>query len=213
MKKLDTRIIWGTLLVLGGILLLLNNLIGLLDRLPFNLWGILMGLAGLIFVGVFVTSRANWWAAIPGFTLLGISLLIGLERLFPRFADIWGGSLVTGGIATGFLLIYITQREQWWALIPGGTLLTVTFMIGLGGAIGEAAIPAVFFMGLGATFSLLYLLPPPGQERLTWAIYPALSTLALGLLILALLTPLAGFLWPAVLIILGIYLLLHRNHE
>ena len=137
MRRIESRILWGTLLLVIGAALLINNLTGWLDRRPVDLWSVLFAVAGVGFIGAFISHRKNWWAAIPGFTLLGIALLIALERLWPAASGDWEATLVTGGMALAFLLIYITRRELWWALIPGGAILTITLMVGLENAVSD----------------------------------------------------------------------------
>ena len=65
----------GILLVVLGLLFLLQNFdlfnINVLGDL---IWGVLFGAAGLVFLWVFVSNlEGNWWAVIPGFTLLGLA--------------------------------------------------------------------------------------------------------------------------------------------
>ena len=147
MKKLDLRVLWGGLLVLGGIVFLLQNL-GILE-LSGYFWALLFGLGGVFFLSFFVQMRANWWALIPGFTLLSIAILLFLSEIAPGLADMIGGSIVLAGIGLSFFVIYIIQRAQWWALIPGGVLLTLAVVAGLDETLSIDT-GAVFFLGLGA---------------------------------------------------------------
>lgn len=68
MTNQNRRLLLGGLLILAGILVLLQNLkIFALDNL---VWGILFAGGGLIFLYFLFENRSNWWAAIPGFTLI-----------------------------------------------------------------------------------------------------------------------------------------------
>ena len=88
---------------------------------------ILAGL-GLPFLLIFLTDRKHWWALIPGMTMIGVAAAVFLEGV-GVISDEAVGGLVVGGIALGFLLIYLIDRKQWWALIPGGIMGTVAFFL------------------------------------------------------------------------------------
>jgi len=82
------RLVLGVALILAGILALINSLPGIeLDEL---IWAAAFFLAGLIFLLLLIFDRRQWWAPIPGFTLMGIGVLMGLEELAPSTASQWG---------------------------------------------------------------------------------------------------------------------------
>ena len=68
-------------------------------------------------------------------------------------------------------MVYLLDRRNWWAVIPGGSVLSVALMIALTPLGGMLAVGAMFF-GLGLTFVVLTLLPV-GVVRMTWAWIPA----------------------------------------
>lgn len=206
MKWLESRVIWGILLIALGLIFLLQSF-GFLGGLLALVWAFAFGAAGLAFLFVFLTNRAHWWAIIPGFALLSLAALIALDQLFPRLTDSLGGTLFLGGIGLGFWAVFLLNREHWWTAIPGGVLFTLALVAGLSPFLGGAATGGVFFVGLGLTFGLLSFLPTP-QGRMKWALIPAAVMLVMGLLIMVAATPLLGTLWPAALILLGLYLVL-----
>jgi hypothetical protein len=189
MKRLDGRIYGGILLVLGGVLLLLQKLIpGFLtfENMPEIYVAAGFWIAALVFM--FFLLRGEWWAAIPGLTLAGIGTLIAFSE---QLGD-WGGSVVVGSIGLAFLVVYLARRDYWWALIPGGVLVSIALGIGI-----PNGMPAVFFLGLGATFALVALL---GKQK--WGWWPAGILAAMGVIFL---TPLVGM-WDyiqAIALILG----------
>ena len=63
----------------------------------------------------------------------------------------------------------------------------------------------IFFLGIAATFGLLYLLP---EMRKRWAVYPALGALILAFLSSSVT---GGWIMPAVFIAGGIYLLKNKG--
>lgn len=205
MNKLGSRILWGVLLIAAGVLFLLQSL-GLI-RFAEILWPVLIAMASLAFLSVFFSApQTNWWAAIPGFVLLSVAGVVALDQLAPDVGEVWSGSLFLGGIALAFWMIYVFNPAQWWTVIPGGVLLTLAAIAGLSSVLQGVEMGGVFFLGLGVTFALLALLPTP-EGRLTWSIVPAIVFLVMGVLITAAAAELINYVWPAALILGGLYLL------
>ncbi|MHB0878640.1 MAG: hypothetical protein ACYC5O_21585 [Anaerolineae bacterium] len=198
-----TRAFVGGMLVLLGILFLLDSL-GLF-ALGAAVIGVLFAAGGLAFLYVFFARRDQWWAVIPGFALLGIGILIVVSELAPGL-EAWGGAIFLGMLSLAFWVIYLTQREYWWAVIPGGTLTTLA-VVTIVGSSGDGELSgAVFFLGLGLTFALLSLLPTP-EGRLRWALIPAGVMLLMGLFIAASAVEATAYVWPIALIVGGLALL------
>jgi hypothetical protein len=205
MRRLELRILWGLLLIVGGILFLLDSL-GI-AAVGAVVWLVLIGIASLAFLFIFATApRTNWWAAIPGFVLLGLTGTMALDQMTGEGAGDWSGALFLGGIALAFWVIYFVNPDHWWAVIPGGVLLTLSLVAGLSSVLEGVEIGGVFFLGLGLTFALLALLPTP-EGRLTWAIIPAIVLLVMGALITAAAAQLIDYVWPVALVVGGLYLL------
>lgn len=166
MKRYDPRIVIGTLLILAGGLGFLQAF-GFLRNASDIFWGLVFLAAGGIFLFMFASGFASggWWAAFPGFVLAGIGVLI----LLPDSLEDLGGAVFLGAIGLSFWLVYLSGRERWWAIIPGGvlvTLATVTLTDTLfrGGDAGGG----IFFLGLALTFLLVALL-----AGMRWAYWPA----------------------------------------
>ncbi len=205
LKLLRSSILWGVLLILGGAALLVDNVYHL--NLGAYFWGIVTLVTGVIFIAEFVGSgRASWWALIPGVSLLGLAATIFVGELFPAASEMWGGALFLGGIGLAFFLVYFADRNNWWAIIPGGvlgTLAVVSFMDASNQRLVDSG--SIFFVGLGLTFLLVALLPTP-QGKMTWAYIPGGILLVFGLLILAARTDLLVIIGPAALIVIGLAL-------
>ncbi len=106
-------------------------------------------------------------------------LLQELALLGNAFEYLWLTILALGG--GFFLFIFISEPDQWWAVIPG----------------------------LALTFSLVGLLP--GQAESRWAFIPAAALALLGIsLLITIDRAVINMIWPAVLILIGGYLLV-RN--
>lgn len=207
MRRLEIRIVGAVLLIVVGVLSLLQNL-GIFEGGLALLWALLLAAGGVLFLYAFLADRNQWWFIIPGFVLLSVAALIGLEQFVPAFDGDWGGALVTGGIGLAFWAVYFVKREHWWAIIPGGVMLTIAAVIGLSSGLERIGLEVggVFFLGLGLTFGLLSLLPSP-EGRITWALIPAAVFLVMGALITAAAADLLLYLWPAALILGGLYLI------
>lgn len=206
-KWIESRMFWGIVLIAGGVLFLLQNMFNL--ELGGLFWSVAFLLGGLMFLSVFMGNRAMWWALIPGFTLLGIGLQIGLSIIAPSVADILGGSIVLGAIALSFVVIYLVDRDFWWAVVPAGVLFTLALIASLD-SLEQSFIDTggLLFLGMGLTFAIVALLPTR-QGKMTWAWIPAGILLFMGLTI-GIFTNFEGYLnyiWPAVLIVAGGYLI------
>ena len=205
MGNTRVRLAAGILLVAAGILVLLQNF-GILRSGLSLLWSLCFLAAGVIITFVFLTDRKNWWAVIPGFTLLGIGALILLDWALPATGGRWGGPLFLGALGAAFWVIYANRREQWWPIIPGGVLLTLAFVAALDDAVGVIGFDtgSLFFLGLAGTFFLVYLLAQP--NKMTWALYPAGILAAIGVVIAISSSSLTRYLGPVALLIAGGYL-------
>lgn len=202
MKWLTSRTLWGILLIVGGILFLLDNL----NIINFGdiFWGIVLGIGGLGFLSVYFTDRQHWWALIPGSTLLAIATLILLNFLVPTLGEFLGGAIVLGGIGLSFILIYLINREHWWALIPAGVLTTLAVITLVDEFLPGLESGGILFLGMGLTFALVAVLPNP-QGQMRWAFIPAVVLFLMGLLITAAATDLVNYIWPIALILVGLY--------
>ncbi|MCB2213756.1 hypothetical protein KQH50_00015 [bacterium] len=189
-------IIGGLLLVAAGVTLLLDNM----NIIALN-WNVLVGplfaIGGLVFLLVYILNTEEWWALIPGCVLIAIGIIIFMGNR--GVGEQLTGGIFLGLLALSFLLVYALHRENWWAIIPGGVLLTLAVV---------AVLPdndwtgSLFFLGLAATFGLLYLLPNP-EGKLKWALYPAAALLALALMVALGVSNLINLVWPLALLVAG----------
>jgi len=203
-KWLESRVLWGSLLILAGVVFLLQNLFNFDIGALF--WAILLAVAGLVFITVFINNRLQWWALIPGFTLLGVSATVLISNYLPRLEGVLGGFFVLGGISLAFVVVYLNDRRYWWAVIPAGVLFTVAIISVVEGLLGDFETGGLFFIGLGLTFALVAISPAP-QGKMRWAWYPAAVLTVMGMLIAAAAENLFAYLWPAALILGGLVLI------
>ncbi len=206
MRRSSANIFWGLLLVVIGVIFLLQtmNVVDLTGSAW--IWTLLFAAAGLSFVYVFLTNRStNWWAIIPGLALLGLAALIGMSEYLSGAAQDWAAAVFMAALALSFLVIYLVNREFWWAIIPFGVLLTVALTVGLSSQLGDAGTTGIMFLGMALTFGLLSLLPVAGG-RMKWPLIPAAVLVVIGILAVGLSSSTLNYIGPAALILAGIYL-------
>ena len=204
MKWPILRVLWGLLLILAGILFLLNS-IGSITIGDFQ-WAIILGIAGLGFLSVYITDRNHWWALFPAFGLIIGGVVLFLEKAFPALPDDVGGAIAMSGIGLAFLLIFLSNHANWWALIPAGVLISSAAALLISGFAPELESGGVFLIGLGLTFGLIGFVPTE-QGRMRWAYIPALALTVIGALILLASINLFTLIWPLALIAAGLLII------
>ena len=201
MAKLSSRVLWGLILIVSGFLFLMESLGFMIIG---TVWPVVFGIAGIIFVYSFIRDPHQWWPVIPGFTLLGLASVIFLDAVAPNLADQVTGGVFLGCIGLSFITILLSTRgQQWWAIIPGGTLLTLAAVAALEPFIADDMTGAIFMLGLALTFSIIYFMPFPGR-RMRWALYPSIILGIIGILLLGSAAQLAQLVWPVAIIAIGL---------
>jgi len=207
MNSKSTRVLFGIGLIFLGVLFFVQQIFHI--SIGNLIIAGLFLLGGVTFFYVFARNNEHWWALIPGFTLAGIGGLIAMGDLIPRFNELFGGAFFLAMIGASFLVIYIMHREFWWAIIPAGVLFTLALVTIVSPYNGSLA-GAVFFFGLAATFGVIGLMHVGKAEKWPWI--PAGICALLGLIVLAtsgaLVNSVFGYVWPAILLVVGVYLII-----
>jgi hypothetical protein len=86
---------------------------------------ILLGSALPFLAAYLLDRKASWWALIPVWALLVVTLILVIVEGVPGEVI---GSLVLLAIAIPFLVIYILDRSRRWALIPAFLLAAIGFI-------------------------------------------------------------------------------------
>ncbi len=207
MKLHKHRLFWALFLLASGAFLLLNNHRVFREFGP-AIWGGAFALVGIGFLAWFLIDQQRNWRAIAGFPLVAIGAMILLAWRGVNLGD-WQAPIILLGVAVGFWAVLISRGDTWWALIPAGVLTLMGVLIGLQARLSEGTWLAVFFLGLGAVFGLLYLLRL-GQQDTGWAGIPTGAFLLMGMVTLAGASGLSGLFaewWPALLLAGGVIML------
>lgn len=204
-RRLDRGVVWGSLLVLIGIVFLVQSLD--LIRLPWRMMsGLGMAVAAVVFFGVYAQDRRQWWALFPAFGLAfpAIMTLLGGIPLVDNLA----GPLLLGGIGLVFSLVYTSNRANWWAIIPSGVMYTIAVMSAIDSVLPRLDTGWLFLSGLAATFGMVWWETGKAQR---WAL--GVSLACGGLVALTLLGSLVRLLLPLGLVAAGIYLLARTQRQ
>lgn len=222
MKRSTWSIVGGFVLIAVGVSLLLDVLN--LTSAANLIWPALFAAGSGAFIATFAASRRNWWAAIPGFVLAGLALVMVLGVFWPTAAERWGGPLFLFFIGAGFAAVFAAQTAYWWALIPAGVMITLSIVAALPSSLSGTTAPAVLFIGFGITFGALAALPVrmAGEERrhMMWPLVPAVILAGVGLMLaLQALPNFLAFQFAQPLILIGagvalfVYAYRRRHHD
>lgn len=212
MKK--SQAILGILLVLIGALLILQGMNYLQGTWENVLWTVVSGTAGTYLLYLFFSSRKRWWWLIGGSLLIGVMIEHLLFLLYPQIGAMLGDTILLCILGLSFIGVFLSNRTNWWAMVPGGVLVTIG-LIELTENTDYLLIDSniLLFLGLGFTFLLLYLIPTP-VGRLHWAIYPSIPLLLVGAFLAYssedVLWQLAG---PIVIILAGMYFIFNTFRQ
>lgn len=176
--------------------------------------GVLAGVAFLLIGSVFITAyfRDNRMVKLIFgifFIFIGIAALNDTYRLFP---EDFIGSLLLWMIAALFFMVYLRDRNQWWAVIPAGALVSLGIIASIDEIVylrGDTD-GAILFLGLALSFSYLYLIRNP-KNRLGWAVWPAFGCFLLAIVIVAnefLYFDISRYAFPVILIAIGAVLII-----
>lgn len=199
-----SRYFWGGLLIIIGVVVILENLE--IVRFGGLIWALILAIVGIGFLPVFISNKDNWWALIPAFTLLSVALAITLSNLWSEDLGSLSGFIVLFGIGLSFLVIYLTNRTNWWAFIPFGVLSSIAVSVLLEPYLTDLVFVGIFFLGVGITFGVLSIIPTP-QGKMNWAVVPAGVLFVLGLVFFFVSGDFFRIIAAALLIILGVYVI------
>jgi hypothetical protein len=203
----DTRaakqaFVWGSLLILFGAALLVETLA---DPSAWVWVGVLFS-AGLVALIVYLTDRADWGYLIPTYVMWAVAGLVALITLGILRGDFIALYVLTA-VALPFLVVFIRDRRQWWALIPAYVMMCVGVMVVLiaQGVLNDLLIPAYVLFAVAIPFFVVFARSP----RQWWPLIPGGITAAVALSFL-IAEAVAQYIVPVVLIIAGAWILVRQ---
>jgi hypothetical protein len=141
-----------------------------------------LGAIALPFLVVFYSNRTHWWALIPAYVLLAIGIMVPLLET-NLLNDSFVATYVLATIALPFIVVYVRDRQNWWALIPAYALLAIGIMVGFieAGWLRDLIIPAYIMFVIAIPFIYVYLRDP----REWWPLIPGgvMAVMGLGFLL------------------------------
>ncbi|HPH96775.1 MAG TPA: hypothetical protein PKW33_08755 [Anaerolineaceae bacterium] len=198
------RILLGIIIILAGIFFLLKEII--FPQLGNCFFPVILMGGGLVFIYFYFKEQNTWWAAIPGVILVTFGGAAALSELPDNLVpENLVAAFILGGISMAFLAVYAKARQHWWAIIPAGILLTLSFNAFINWENG-----GLFLLGMAATFGILFVLPGNKQP---WAIFPASILGGLGILVLFISFDLFRYIIPLIVLGAGIFLIVKSLRE
>jgi hypothetical protein len=118
----------------------------------------ILTLIAIPFLVVYSRDRSQWWPLIPSYVLLLIAVMIALVET-GLMMDAWIATFVLAGIGVPFLVVYLLNRQNWWALIPAYVMFVIGLMVGLidAGVLRDTIIPAYVFLSIALPFFVVYI--------------------------------------------------------
>lgn len=131
------------------------------------------------FAAAYLTDRTrNWWALIPG----GIMLFLTLVTLLVDYTsgDEWVGALLFFMVAISFLVVYLSNRLRWWALLVAYItgILGIAPLMSMGGRDAEY-FGAIILFATALPFFVVYF----RSAQNWWAIIPAGAVSVVGVIV------------------------------
>ncbi len=201
-----TRNWWA--LIPGGVMLFIALTTLLVDNVGGEWIGALfLFLFGLAFLAVYFNNRTRFWALI-------VAYVFGVLSIAPAMASAGGsapayfGAVFLFAVALPFYILYFRSSENnWWAIIPAGSLTVVGIItaLAIAGFINDATsggyVNAFMMAGLAAVFAVLWL-----RHNKPWT---KIVSILLGVIAIASVFFVSYYeiMWPVVIILGGIYLM------
>ena len=157
MKANRSVLFWGVLLIGAG-LVALGQQLGYIQQFTdpqFWIWVFaIISLAAVVEYGL--SGWKQWGWLFPAGVFGGIALVITLAVNGVDSAAV--ASPIFFGLLIPFVAAYLTDRvRNWWALIPGGIMLFMAFMMLLIDNVNADWVGVLFLLFFGLSFLIVYL--------------------------------------------------------
>ena len=162
-----------------------------------------LSIIAIPFIVVYMRDRGQWWALIPAYVMIVVAAMLLLSET-TLLRDAFQGTFILTAIALPFLVVYLRNRAQWWALIPAYVLLSIGIMLLLGelGVLSDFLVPAYVMFVIAIPFFVVYIRNP----KQWWPLIPGGIMAAIGLSFL--MVEAFQYVFPAVVILVGLWILI-----
>lgn len=139
------------------------GIVSLLDRLGWVggrggwVWGLVLLIAGAVFIAAHLRGPRLWWAIFPGLGFIAVATA--------TFAGSWGGSLLLALGGAALLAYYLRRGGQWWSLVGAGAFLSLALLSTIERIAPRFETSWLLFAGLGVSLAFVYFRreqPAPG---------------------------------------------------
>lgn len=125
------------------------------------------------FGAVYLLDRKRWWAIILSYALIALGGLLSVT-IFIDSKEVVGAFALLG-VALPFWLVYLSNRQLTWALLPAGVLSLVGAGVLIYFTIVRPAGNTGFFIILNATLAVVSLAIWITNRRLDWSLWIAIG--------------------------------------
>ncbi|MEJ2011686.1 MAG: hypothetical protein P8X64_05605 [Anaerolineales bacterium] len=179
---MDTRktgkqsLVWGSLLVFFGI----AGLLQIYFELDIKIWAGLFAAGGLGMFLIFLSDRSEWWPLIPTYILAAIAGLLAVIGWGLLYDDAIA-TYVLLAIALPFVVVFLRDRNQWWALIPAYVMAIIALIVLFSETAGlpDYLVGTFVLVSIGLPFLAVYLL----DRTRWWALIPAYAMFSISAII------------------------------
>lgn len=192
-------------LIPGGVMLFLALTLLFVDSSGGEWVGALfLFMIALSFLVVYLNNRIRTWALL-------VAYIVGVLGIAPLMATggrdaAYFGPVFLFAVALPFFFVYFREPENWWAIIPAGSVATVAVLaaLAIAGWIRNATeggyANALLMGGLAATFAVVWL-----RHSRPWAKVVTISLALVGVASV-LFASYSQIFWPVAIILVGVYL-------
>jgi hypothetical protein len=172
----NQSVLWGGLLILLGVLSLISTVV----NLSAWIWFFALTAGGFVMLAVYRAKHSNWWALIPAYVLWATAALLALITL-GILRDEAIAMYVLAAIALPFLIVFLRDQSQWWALIPTYVLLAIIVLLALTSVrvIKDELIATYVLWTIALPFLIVFL----RDRRQWWALIPTYVLGVIGLMV------------------------------
>lgn len=192
-------------LIPGGVMLFLALTLLLVDSAGGEWIGALfLFMIAATFLVVYLNNRTRTWALLVAYTLAVLGIAPAMASGGRDAA--YYGPLFLFAVALPFFILYFRSTENWWAIIPAGSITTVAALAALAIA-GWIRDPneggyanALLMGGLAVTFAVVWLRHSRSWARIVTIVLAALTVASVFF------ASYSEVFWPLAIILVGVYL-------